>query len=117
MQQKNLKKLLLILFVSLASCATPPPDKPLCVEMNINSGFCVKIMSGETFIVDEERKYEGKTWWDMRPAMIQMPASTWKELKAWIIKMCKKTNQCGEEVPSWDRTVNIIDSQLETKTP
>lgn len=117
MLKKNLKKLLLTLSFLLISCATPPPDKPLCVELNINTGNCVHIMSGKRFTVDEENKYEGKTWWEMRPAMIQMPADTWKSLKAWIIKICKQSNQCGEQVPSWDRTVNIIDSQLSEKLP
>ena len=116
-----LKKFLLIVFLfslsSLLSCASKPPDVPLCVEIHPEKGKCIKVMSGETFVVDETHKFEGKTWWEIRPAMVQMPASTWVAFKAYIIKMCKKTNMCGKEVPSWDRSLETVDKTLKPKIP
>ena len=74
------------------------------------------ILTGREFEVDEENKFENKTWWEMRPAMIQMPASSWAQIKAYIIKTCKKYDICQKEVSSWDRTLNIIDRSYEQKT-
>lgn len=107
----------LSLSLLLSSCATKPPDVPVCVEFTPSRGRCVKIISGEQFDVNEDQKFEGKTWWEYRPAMLQMPASSWAKIKAYIIKTCKKYGQCQKEVSSWDRTVEYIDAQLEAKDP
>jgi len=72
-------------------------------------------MSGETFDVDDEHPFENKSWWESRPTMIQLPASSWAQMKAFIIKMCKKTNQCDKNVSSWDRTIQTVDSQVQKK--
>lgn len=93
-----------------------PPDKPLFVEISPTEGFGVNIMSGKQITVDDTHKYEGMTWWEMRPYMILMPASTWAPLKAWIIKICKANpRQCDKAVGNWEKTVNTIDKQLESK--
>lgn len=109
----------ILLFSSLAlvhsGCATPP-DVPICVEITMDRGRCVKIVSGEEITIDEKNKFEGKTWWEIRPAMVQVPASSWAEIKAFIIKVCKKTNQCQKEIASWDRSIQSIDSELKNKT-
>lgn len=72
-------------------------------------GYCVRTMSGEDFEVNETSLYDGKTWWELRPTMIQMPAKTWSELKKWIIKICKNNSQCDASVANWERTVHKID--------
>lgn len=105
-----------LLVLNLSACAsTKPPDVPLCVEFTPERGRCVKIISGEVFNVDEQNKFEGKTWWEHRPAMIQMPASSWVQIKTYLIKVCKKYNICEKEISSWDRTVENIDDGLNTK--
>lgn len=110
----RLLKILLVL--NLSSCATThPPDVPLCVEFAPDRGRCVKIISGEIFDVDEKNKFEDKTWWEHRPAMIQMPASSWVQIKSYLIKTCKKYNICEKEISSWDRTVETIDDNLNKK--
>lgn len=101
----------------LTSCVTVPPDEPICTEITMTRGYCVKIMSGQEFEVNEDNKLNGKTWWEMRPAMIQMPASTWAALKAWIIKSCKGNDKCEKAVANWERTVKIIDDRVEAKLP
>jgi hypothetical protein len=75
----------------------------------------VKIISGEQFSIDDWHPYNGKTWWDMRPTVVQMPAGSWSEIKKFIIKICKKTNKCQEEVASWDRSVQAIDDTIAQK--
>lgn len=117
MPRKNFKKSLLgLLLCVLSGCAGMPEDRPICTEVSPVEGFCVRIISGKSFTVNESQKYEGKTWWEMRPAMILMPASTWASLKAWIIKTCKNNQQC-DKLASWQRTVEIIDTQVELKKP
>lgn len=105
-------------FAYLASgCALKPPNSPLCVEVTITRGTCTRIVSGDTFDVDEDHKFEGRSWWDLKPVMIQMPASTWRDIKTYIIEVCKKTNQCDESVTNWQRTINNIDSSIDKNTP
>lgn len=106
-----------MLALLLNSCATTkPPDVPLCLEFTPISGKCVTIITGREIEVDEEKKFENKTWWELRPTMIQMPASSWAQIKAFIIKACKKYDACQKEVSSWDRTIDIIDKSYEEKT-
>jgi hypothetical protein len=110
---KKISKLSLLLSLSfVTSCAGLPPDEPLCTEITIARGFCVRMMSGQTFEVNDDVKLNGKTWWDMKPTMVYMPASTWAALKKWIIKTCKNNSQCDSAVASWDRTVEIIDDNV-----
>lgn len=73
-------------------------------------------MSGKEITVDETHKLNGKTWWEQRPAMLQMPASSWVSIKAWIIKSCKKMN-CDSAVTSWERTLETVDSNVQKKMP
>lgn len=74
------------------------------------------MVSGKQFIVDEVNKYEGKTWWEQRHLMIQLPISTWVALKVWIIKVCKKHKKmCEKEISSWDRSIEYVDEQIENK--
>ncbi len=91
------------------------PDVPVCVEFAPDRAGCVKIISGEEFMIDETHKFETHTYWEIRPAMVLVPASSWVEIKKFIIDICKKTNQCQQEVKNWERSVNTIDSQLEKK--
>lgn len=101
--------------LALTSCAVTPPDVPICVEFTIERGRCVHIISGKTFDVDETRKYKDKTWWDLRPTMVQVPSSSWAEIKSFIIKVCKKTNQCDEKITSWKKTSSKIDETINKK--
>lgn len=124
-----LKTILLISFVFsqsllLSSCAHAPPDKPICIELDIARGWCTNTISGTEFYIDDAHPYsfsgEKKdlmTWWEMRPYMIYVPYSTWVEIKTFIIKICKSSGQCSGTVQSWDRTVERIDDRMEVKLP
>lgn len=102
----------------LTSCATPPPNVPVCTEITPERGSCVMTMTGKEFIVDEEHPYKGKTWWEMRVANLQMPVASWVEIKSWIIKVCKTNkNMCDKAVGSWDRTLGTVDTNIKKKAP
>jgi len=74
--------------------------------------YCVQIMTGKAYEVNETRKLDGKTWWEGRPSVISMPATSWRELKKWIIKICKNNQACDSQVASWERTVQTIDEKV-----
>lgn len=119
--KKNLcKSLLISLGLALSSCATSPPDVPACVELSPSRGGCVKVISGTVFTIDEEHPFvvddKPYTWWQLRPMMVQLPPSSWADLKKWIIKVCRKyESMCNKEISSWDRTINNIDDALKKK--
>lgn len=114
-----LKKSSLILFVlslsSLISCATAPPDVPVCVEITMSRGYCVNTISSKEYYVDDSNKLDNETWWEARPSMLMMPASSWAKIKTYIITQCKRTGQCDKEITSWERTIKTVDQALESK--
>ena len=112
MLKKSLSVSLLLLSLCLASCAVKPTDDPLCKELSITRGYCVNMISGKAYEVNDQNKFNGKTWWDMRPTNIQMPIDTWKNLKTFIIKVCKKYGNCDREISSWDRTLETLDKKV-----
>lgn len=117
--QKRLFGLLLVISSSslLSSCATQAPNEPVCFEITMDRGGCIRPITGEEFEINEENKYQGKTWWEMRPAMIMLPPTTWEKIRGFIIKICKQSNQCQSEVSSWDRTVENIDKKVQERLP
>lgn len=114
---KKLKNFLvsLLALTFLSGCASTVPDSVVCVELDINLGGCVHIVSGQQFFVDDKHPYNGKNWWDQRNEMILVPATSWVEIKKFIIDICKSTNQCQSSVTNWERSVNTIDDQLRSK--
>lgn len=109
--QKLLSRILCALFLS--GCATTPPDVPVCLETGMSSGFCTYTISDKDVIVDEKSKLEGKTWWEMRPYMIQVPPSSWEKIKKYIIVTCKKyPDTCQNSIHAWERKANRIDEHI-----
>jgi hypothetical protein len=102
--------LLLPLFVSCASLKSI--DKPVCVEINIAKGYCTTIISGEGFIVDDENLLDGKTWFEARLEMVQVPVETWAALKKYLIKNCRRSKSCNANIDSWNRSIKTIDAKL-----
>lgn len=108
-----LKLLLLISLGLLSSCSITPPDVPLCTQINPDKGYCVNTISSKEFEISKEKPYKGKTWWEIRPYMIYMPTESWVEIKAFIIKICKKSRKCkNKQVSSWNRTIEAIDKKI-----
>lgn len=97
----------------ISGCAVTPPDVPLCTEISPNRGFCVNTISSKEFEINDTQLYNEKSWWDLRPLMIYMPSDSWKEIKSFIIKVCKMSKKCKhKQVSSWERTVKTIDSKV-----
>jgi hypothetical protein len=59
-------------------------------------------------VLDEKTKL---TWWEMRPATLRVPYTSWAEIKKFIISTCKENQNCSE-ITSWDRTVSEIDEWI-----
>jgi len=106
-----MKKWILLALI-LSGCAVTVPDVPLCVEISPSRGHCIYTLSAREYTIDDEHPHEGKTWWDMRPAMILAPAESWAKIKKFIIEVCRKTKKCDTEMGSWDRTVEAIDKMV-----
>lgn len=102
-----LKRYLWILFLglSLSGCSSIP-NVPICAEVNISKGLCTFTVSGKTIVIDDENTYEGQTWFDLRVKALTVPASSWAKIKAFLVKQCKKTNQCDVDIDSWDRNLD-----------
>lgn len=102
-----------MLSLLVSSCAVIPPDVPLCAQITATRGYCVNTISSKEYEVNEENKMNDMTWWEIKPLMIYVPTSSWVELKKFIIKVCKKSGKCaGQDIASWERTVEKIDSNI-----
>ena len=100
--------LIILLSLITYSCAQVP-DVPLCKEINPDKGWCSWTLSQGGFFVDEARPYafdpkkpeQLSTWWEIRPVMIQIPPHSWAELKKFIIKSCRNSKDCPDDVGDW----------------
>lgn len=113
------KKILLISFalllaLILSGCASAP-DVPVCVEINPARGYCVHTLSDKEYYVDDTNLLEGKTWWQHRPTMVQVPVTSWEKIKSFVIKSCRQSKACQKQVGSWERRVDAIDSEVQEK--
>ena len=107
-----MKKLIFITLL-LSSCTSIKNlDRPVCTRVTMERGFCTNLLSPVDRFVDDENLLDGKTWFELLPTMIYVPKETWAEIKKFIITECKRTNRCDGLVESWDRTINVLDSQL-----
>lgn len=107
---------LLLLLTFISSCTSLKAiDKPVCVELNATKGYCTTIISGQDIIVDEDNKLDGKTWFELRPTMIQVPVETWAALKKYLIINCKRSGKCNANIDSWNRSMKSIDDEITKK--
>lgn len=106
-----MRKIILFLsFVSLSNCAIKPPDVPLCTELTLGTAYCIYTISSKEYYWNDQNKLNNETYWEARPKLLLLPASSWAEIKTFIITICKKSNQCIDNITSWERTVEKIDS-------
>jgi hypothetical protein len=82
----------------------------------MDEGFCRWTISDKRQLVTEknpliinEKPY---TWWELRHSTVRLPAHSWAEIKKFIIKICKESELCAQNVSSWDRAVSDIDFWL-----
>lgn len=96
--------LLISSLIFVSNCATIP-DVPICAEVTLSKGICAYTVTNKTVTVDDDHPLEGQTWFDMRAKVLSVPAGSWGQIKAWMIKMCKK-NKCDVDISSWDRDIS-----------
>lgn len=109
-------RFLFVLFFLVSCGSLTSIDKPVCVEISIDKGYCTTIISGEGFYVDEDHLLEGDTWFSAKPKMILVPATTWAAIKKYLIVNCKRSKSCNANIDSWTRSMETIDSQVEQKS-
>jgi len=99
---------MLLISLFLSSCDPTVPNKPLCKELTPVRAYCVNTLEKTGFYWDDTELLDGKTYWEVRPKMLQVPPQTWKELKAYLIKSCKRQGGCKE----LEETLKSLDSNL-----
>jgi hypothetical protein len=105
--------LVLLPVLILISCSSIDSlDVPLCTRVSASKGFCTYLLSPRDQFVDDTHLLNGKTWFDLQPTMIYVPKESWAAIKKYIIKECKRTNRCDNAVESWDRTITVLDAQV-----
>ncbi len=89
----NSKTLLKTLFVlSLSSCASiKVPDIEVCADISQSQGYCVKTLSAS------ESVKEGSQWKEFNSRALKMSPESYGELKAVLLKLCKKSKDCNLE--------------------
>ena len=105
MRKLNSYLVILLVLILINSCAGIP-EVPICAEVSLSKGICTYTISGKNIVVDDEHPLEGQTWFDMRAKVLAVPASSWAQVKAWMIKQCKRTNKCSVDISSWDRNLD-----------
>ena len=83
------------------------PNLPICAEVSLAKGICTYTVTGKNIVIDDDNLYEGETWFSLRNKALIIPAKSWAQIKAYLIKMCKKTNQCDVDVSQWDRDLPL----------
>ncbi len=91
-----------MLSLSLLTSCAQVPDVKACVEISATRGWCSNTIS------EQEAFYDGQAWQDIRYQSLIIPASSWGELKAYILKQCKKNQDCLKSLTLWQsRAVNL----------
>lgn len=54
------------------------------------------MVSGEHFDWNDDNLVDGKTYFEARPTMIQIPPESVAELKAFFLKYCKQYKKCSK---------------------
>lgn len=81
----------------------------------MSRGYCINTISATEIEVNDYQKLDGQTWWQIRPTMLMLPASSWAKLKVYIITQCKRTGTCDREIASWSRTIEAVDKAMEER--
>lgn len=100
--------LLFVLLLSLISSCASPPSVFVCTRLSQSEGFCVNTITDEEKVISDTSLLNGKTWLDLVIESVYVPSDSWKEIKAYIIKQCKKHNDCGQNIGKWETKLDKI---------
>lgn len=101
---KHLSVLLSLIFISCAQV----PDIAVCRSRSAVQGFCTYTISNKDIIVDDTHLLDGKTWIDIKVESVMLPADSWAEIKKYIIKQCKKHNDCSHDIGKWSNKMDSV---------
>ena len=101
---KHLRNLLIL---TLYSCASVP-DVPICRARSATEGFCTYTISNKDIIVTDNNKLGGKTWLDLKIESVYLPVESWASIKEYILKQCKKHNDCSNNIGTWSTKIDSI---------
>jgi hypothetical protein len=79
-----------------------------CKELSTSKAACIRVVSEEKIIWNDDNKINGKSYWEVRPTLIQIPPDSWADLKAFILKSCKRYGNCAE----LDGKIKAVDENL-----
>jgi hypothetical protein len=102
---KNLRFLLSLCLLS--SCAQVP-DLIACRPTGPTSAFCTYTITDKDIIIDDTHLYNGKTWIDIKVESVYLPSESWIKIKEYIIKQCKKHNDCQNNIQNWDSKLSKL---------
>lgn len=99
--------MILLLSGVLFSCVSVP-NINVCKEKTPTRARCTKTLTGEGVEINDAVKLHDKTWWENRVTNVQIPFEDYKELKAFILKMCEKyPDACKQN--NTDQVLSTID--------
>lgn len=61
---------------------------PVCIELAPTKGYCTYTISPDFFFLHNEE------WQSLKNKSMVLPAQSWKEIKKFIMDLCKESNQC-----------------------
>lgn len=91
----------------LSSCAIVP-DVPVITRLGPNVGYYVYTVSDKEGYVDDNNLLDGKTFLDYVIEGVIVPADSYAEIKAAIIKACKKL-KCSGDIGKWKSKLDKMD--------
>lgn len=107
--------MLLAILSSLAVSCTTPPDVPVCVPIHPEKAWCTYTISDREFYITDTELFEGKSWAEIDHYSLRVPASSWAQIKAYILKQCKKNKDCSDNLGKWERKGEKLDQKLPEK--
>lgn len=89
---------------------------PMCVKQigEPACGYCVWTISSKVQYVGENPKWHlfKKPWSKILSEMVLMPSESYAQMKSYIIKNCKKHNDCNQDIDKWRIKLDSLDSAL-----
>lgn len=122
MKSRGLKKLCWLSLTALSvlilsNCSTiQAPDVPVCKELDPQSAHCAWTISKKTQEVNDQNKYEDKTWWEHRPYVLSLFPSTWEKIKTTMTKICAQ-HQDSCKANDVDQIIQRMDEVASYKKP
>lgn len=98
----------ILLSSAIISCASVP-DVPVCTAIDEALGFCIYTITNKEFYIDNiDHLYEGKPWSQVELESLRVPASSWAEIKSYILIQCKKHKDCRDDLPRIEKKFQTL---------